>query len=111
MHALFWHLMQTFQVCSSCLTNDWYFFLIFQGLIFAFLLALIGSCFVCPVFVKADLVYSSPVYLDKTLFCEVDFPKEYSYLYTLITSIAHYFATLVIVVVLYTAIICRLKTR
>jgi hypothetical protein len=70
-----------------------------QGLIFAFLLALIGSCFVCPVFVKADLVYSSPVYLDKTLFCEVDFPKEYSYLYTLITSIAHYFPILNLAIV------------
>ena len=94
--------------------NTYCFSLFFQGLFFGILLALIGSCFVCPVFVKADLVSfqsQSPVYLDKTLFCEVDFPKEYSYLYTLITSIAHYFATLVIVVVLYTAIYCRLRTR
>ena len=80
----------------------------FQGFLWSLALALAGSCFVSPVFFKATL--KSPGYLDN-FYCEVDWPKENRYHYTIITTAAHYFLTLGVCIVLYTGIYLRLKSR
>ena len=73
------------------------------------LLAFSGAVIVSPVFFRAGL--KSFKYLEHTLYCEVDWPEESRVYYTLITSAAHYFGTLFIVLVLYTSIYCRLRSR
>ncbi len=64
---------------------------------------------VAPVFVKSGL--KTFQYLEHTLYCEVDWPEENRIYYSLITSVAHYFLTLVIVIVLYANIYLRLRSR
>ena len=86
-------------------------FFFFQGSFFALVLAMIGSCFVFPVVYRTELNPGPAIYLDKKYHCEVDWPKEYRHHYTLITSAAHYFLTLIIVGVLYAAIYGRLRAR
>ena len=88
-----------------------FFFFFFQGSFFALVLAMIGSCFVFPVVYRTELNPGPAIYLDKKYHCEVDWPKEYRHHYTLITSAAHYFLTLIIVGVLYAAIYGRLRAR
>ncbi len=83
--------------------------LYFQGFWVSFLLALLGVVMVSPVFVKAEL--KSFKYLEHTYYCEVEWPEEKRVHYTLITSAAHYFLTLVVVIVLYTNIYLRLRSR
>ncbi len=73
------------------------------------LLALMGMIMISPVFVKAGL--KSRKYMEHTLYCEVDWPKENRFVYTVITSAAHYFLTLFIVIVLYAAIYIKLRSR
>ena len=80
-----------------------------QGFLFSILLALIGSSFVAPVFFTAGLTI--PAYMEDTYFCDVDWPKEHRYHYMVITTAAHYFLTLFIVILLYTKIYLRLRSR
>lgn len=82
---------------------------LFQGFFFSILLALIGASFVSPVFFTAGLTI--PSYMEDTYYCDVDWPKEQRFHYTLITTAAHYFLTLFIVIFLYTKIYFRLRSR
>ncbi len=73
------------------------------------MLAMMGAVMVAPVFLKAGL--KSRQYLEHTFYCEVEWSKENRFLYSVITSAAHYFLTLVIVLVLYTNIYLKLRSR
>ena len=73
------------------------------------LLALVGMIMVSPVFVKSGL--KTFQYLEHTFYCEVDWAEEKRLYYSIATSAAHYFGTLVVVIVLYTSIYMRLRSR
>ena len=73
------------------------------------LLAIFGASFVAPIFYTASL--EEHRFLMKTHYCEVIWPQDYRYHYTVITTAAHYFLTLIIVCVLYTKIYLRLRLR
>ena len=81
----------------------------FQGVFFSLLLAFTGAVILSPIFVQTHL-HPSEILLD-TVHCEVEWPKEYRHYYPIITSAVHYFLTLIIVLVLYTRIYIRLRSR
>ena len=71
---------------------------------------MIGSCFVAPVFHAAHL--TQPAYMSDRYYCEVEWPVEKRFHYTLVTTAAHYFLTLFVVIFLYTLIYyLRLRSR
>ena len=73
------------------------------------LLSVFGASFIAPIFYTASLVEHK--FLLKTHYCEVHWPQDYRYHYTVITTAAHYFLTLIIVLVLYYKIYLRLRLR
>eukprot|EP00095_Tigriopus_kingsejongensis_P000824 maker-scaffold63_size435493-snap-gene-1.12 protein:Tk00824 transcript:maker-scaffold63_size435493-snap-gene-1.12-mRNA-1 annotation:"hypothetical protein TRIADDRAFT_4556" len=80
-----------------------------QGFLFSFLLVIVSSCFVSPIFFKTRM-WHFPV-LRNTFFCDINWEGESRVQYTLVSSSFHFLLTLVVVVFLYSLIYYRLKKR
>ena len=65
---------------------------------------------VSPVFLYTDL-WNFPFMVEKEFYCEVNLLPQTRRLYTAITNAIHYFLTFSIVMVIYTSIYIRLKSR
>lgn len=80
-----------------------------QGFLFSFLLVIVSSCFVSPIFFKTRM-WHFPV-LRNTFFCDINWEGESRVQYTLVSSTFHFLLTLIVVVFLYSLIYYRLKKR